>query len=73
MANLIANREEINNGRENLFSMLYTVPIAVRTNAGGAGAAGGAPTNEQIDRATLNTVFSHILSPVNAVCPISRR
>jgi len=71
------NREsrEINNGRENLFSMLYTVPNAVRTNAGGAGgagAAGGAPTNDQITRSTLNTVFSHIISPVNAVCPISR-
>ena len=61
-----------------LFSMLYTVPIAVRTNtnAGGGGAAGGgaagAPTNDQINRATLNTVFSHIISPVNATCPISR-
>jgi hypothetical protein len=73
------NREsrEINNGRENLFSMLYTVPIAVRTNAGAAGAAGaaggggGAPTNDQINHATLNTVFSHIISPVNATCPIS--
>jgi len=55
--------------------MLYTVPNAVRTNAGGAGgagAAGGAPTNDQITRSTLNTVFSHIISPVNAVCPISR-
>jgi hypothetical protein len=70
------NREsrEINDARENLFSMLYTVPIAVRTNAGAAGAAGGgggAPTNDQINHATLNTVFSHIISPVNATCPIS--
>jgi hypothetical protein len=44
--------------------------------AGGVGASessvNGAPTNEQINRATLNTVFSNILSPVNATCPISR-
>jgi len=65
------NREsrEINNGRENLFSMLYTVPIAGQTNSR---AAVGAPTNDQINHATMNTVFSHILSPVNAICPISR-
>ena len=59
----------------NLFSMLYTFPV--ETVAGAAGAAGnsradGTPTNDQINRATLNTVFSHILSPVNATCPISR-
>ena len=58
---------EINNGIENLFSLLYTVPAAIRANP-----PGGAPTNEQIDQATLNTVFSHIVSPVNATCPISR-
>ncbi len=74
------NREsrEINNNRENLFSMLYTVPVAIRTTGavggggGGGAAATGAPTNDQINRATLNTVFSHIISPVNATCPISR-
>ena len=32
----------------------------------------GPPTNDQIARATLNTFFSNILSPVNATCPISR-
>ena len=58
---------EIHNGIENLFSFLYTAPSALRTNP-----SGGAPTNEQINQATLNTVFSHILSPVNATCPISR-
>ena len=74
-------RQERNN---NLFSMLYTIPIEVGVGVGtgaGAGAGGahpsnpradGPPTNEQINRATLNTVFSHILSPVNATCPISR-
>ena len=74
------NREsrEINNNRENLFSMLYTVPVAIRTTGavggggGGGAAATGAPTNDQINRATLNTLFSHIVSPVNATCPISR-
>lgn len=72
------NREsrEINNNRENLFSMLYTVPVAIRTTGavggGGGAAVAGAPTNDQINRATLNTVFSHIISPVNATCPISR-
>lgn len=70
-------REQLSQpGPRDLFSMLYTVPIAVRTNAGGGGAArggaAGAPTNDQINRATLNTVFSHIISPVNATCPISR-
>jgi hypothetical protein len=76
------NREgrEINNDRGNLFSMLYTGPVAFRTNPNGAAAGAGAvagvppvaPTNDQINRATLNTVFSNILSPVNATCPISR-
>ena len=64
-------QEEVNN----IFSMLYTVPIAVRTNTNqtGAGSAGsGPPTNDQINRATLNTLFSNILSPVNATCPITR-
>jgi len=58
---------EIHNGIENLFSFLYTAPNALRENS-----PGGAPTNEQINQATLNTVFSHIVSPVNATCPISR-
>ena len=71
------NREsrEINNGRENMFSMLYTVPLAVRANTNGAAGgvvSAGAPTNDQINRATLNTAFSNIVSPVNATCPICR-
>lgn len=59
--------------------MLYTFPIEATVGGGGVvggSAAGertdGPPTNDQINRATLNTVFSHILSPVNATCPISR-
>jgi hypothetical protein len=56
--------------------MLYTIPLEVRRNAngagGGGGGAGGAPTNEQVQRATMNTVFGNIISPVNATCPISR-
>ena len=51
--------------------MLYTVPIGVRRNVN-EGGGGGAPTNEQIHQATMNTVFGNILSPVNATCPISR-
>jgi hypothetical protein len=54
----------------NLFSMLYTIPIGGR--AAPAAPAAGPPTNDQIARATLNTVFANILSPVNATCPISR-
>jgi hypothetical protein len=50
----------------NLFSMLYAVPLeGRRTNS-------AAPTNEQIARSTMNTVFRNILSPTNATCPISR-
>lgn len=64
------NERQLNNSRDNRFSMLYTVPVALRTN-NNLGSS-GAPTNDQINRATLNTVFSHILSPVNAICPISR-
>jgi len=72
-------RQQRNN---NLFSMLYTFPIEVGAGAGAGAGAGGAhpsnpradgpPTNEQINRSTLNTVFANILSPVNATCPISR-
>ena len=58
---------------DNLFSMLYTVPIGVRRNVNDGGGGGStAPTNEQIRQATMNTVFGNILSPVNATCPISR-
>ena len=64
------------NTNNNLFSMLYTFPFEAIVGGGDGGAAGqrtdGPPTNDQINRATLNTVFSHILSPVNATCPISR-
>lgn len=67
-------------GNNNLFSMLYTIPAVAGAGAGiGAGAAGAAirnndnaPTNHQIQRATHNTVFSNIISPMNATCPISR-
>jgi hypothetical protein len=70
---------ETNTGSRRVDAMLYTFPIP---RGGGGGAAGsgsgvprpgaGAPTNDQIGRATLNTVFSNIISPVNATCPISR-
>lgn len=64
----------------NMFSMLYTgIPFEARLNGVtiGVGQTGealhpGAPSDDQINRATLNTVFSNILSPVNATCPISR-
>ena len=62
---------EANTGTRRVDAMLYTFPIP-RTGGGGGGGGGGAPNNDQINRATLNTVFSNILSPVNATCPISR-
>jgi len=68
-------REERNrNNNNNNNFMLYTFPInAVVGNTGQAGSSvNNAPTNEQINHATLNTVFSHILSPINTTCPISR-
>lgn len=65
--------QQTNTNNNNIFSMLYTVPLSVRTNQNQNGSgAGSAPTNEQINRATLNTVFSNIISPINATCPISR-
>lgn len=72
-----AREQRIHNNNNNLFSMLYTFPIEALVGGGGVGAAArqrtdDAPTNDQINRATLNTVFSHILTPVNATCPISR-
>ena len=57
-----------NNNNNNIFSMLYAIPLADR----GANANGGGPTNEQVLRATMNTTFGHIITPVNATCPISR-
>ena len=61
------------NANANLFSMLYTFPIeAVGGAAASASRVDGPPTNGQIGSATLDTVFAHILSPVNATCPISR-
>lgn len=63
---------EANIGSRRVDAMLYTFPIP-RAGGGGSGLPGpGAPTNDQINRATLNTVFSNIISPVNATCPISR-
>lgn len=51
----------------NVFSMLYTIPLETRRNG-----IGGAPTNHQIQQATVNNTFGNIVSPVNATCPISR-
>jgi len=65
----------------NLFSMLYTYTQPILAGAAaGAGAAiaargGGGPsipTTDQIRRATLNTTYSNIITPVNTTCPISR-
>jgi len=65
----------VNRPDANLFSMLYTYtqPIA-RTTTNGADAIGppSPPTPDQIRRATLNTVYAHIVTPVNNTCPISR-
>ena len=73
------NREEreASTGSRRVDAMLYTIPIPLGGGGGAArsgvsGPGPGAPTNDQIGRATLNTVFSNILSPVNATCPISR-
>ena len=73
------NREEreASTGNRRVDAMLYTIPIPLGGGGGAArsgvsGPGPGAPTNDQIGRATLNTVFSNILSPVNATCPISR-
>jgi hypothetical protein len=74
----INNNNNNNNNTNNIFSMLYTIPLEVRTNAAnagsgiGAGGGGSAATNQQIHRATMNTTFGNIISPVNATCPISR-
>ena len=64
-------------GETNILPMLYTVPLVPRTTdrpplAPAPVPAAGPPTNDQIGRATSNTVFGNILSPVNATCPISR-
>jgi hypothetical protein len=57
----------------NIFSMLYTVPAGARTtNVSSSDTSSSAPTNEQIRIATHDTVFGNIISPVNAICPISR-
>ena len=62
----------------NMDSVLYTYtqPIVFNHPNGIAGGGGegtsSIPTNDQISRATLNTIYSHIVSPVNTTCPISR-
>ena len=57
----------------NIFSMLYTVPARARTtNVSSSDTSSSAPTNDQIRRATHDTVFGNIITPVNATCPISR-
>jgi hypothetical protein len=65
-------RQPIINNTRNLFSMLYTFPIPGLVNTGNGDVNRQAPTNDQIEIATLNTVFGNIISPVNATCPISR-
>ena len=52
--------------------MLYTIPLEVRAGGAAVSRSAAAPTRDQINRATMNTIFSHIISPVNATCPISR-
>jgi hypothetical protein len=61
-------------GNPNLFSMLYTYaqPIVFGTAAATTTGGPSVPTNDQINRATLNTMYSNIVSPVNTTCPISR-
>ena len=63
----------------NLFSMLYTYaqPIVFGATATGAATATaaaerGPPSVAIISRATLNTRYASIVSPVNTTCPISR-
>ena len=63
----------------NLFSMLYTYaqPIVFGATATGAATAAtaaerGPPSASTINRATLNTRYASIVSPVNTTCPISR-
>ena len=63
----------------NLFSMLYTYaqPIVFGATATGAATATaaaerGPPSASTISRATLNTRYASIVSPVNSTCPISR-
>ena len=65
-------------GETNILPIIYTVPLGPRTTdripplTPAPVPAAGPPTNDQIGRATSNTVFGNILSPVNATCPISR-
>jgi len=65
----------------NLFSMLYTytqpLVFGAANAAAGATAAAtnaerGPPSATTINRATLNTLYASIVSPVNSTCPISR-
>ena len=62
----------------NMYSMLYTYTQPIVFNRPNGTAAGGGeeistiPTNDQIRCATLNTMYSNIISPVNTTCPISR-
>ena len=65
-------------GETNILPIIYTVPLGQRTTdripplTPAPAPAAGPPTNDQIGRATSNTVFGNIISPVNATCPISR-
>jgi len=66
--------QRVNQPNANLFSMLYTYtqPITRTTNNGADTRGPAIPTPEQIRRATLNTTYSNIITPVNNTCPISR-
>lgn len=67
------SRDARQTNNNNIFSMLYTVPVGARTtNVSSSDTSSSAPTNDQIRRATHDTVFGNIITPVNATCPISR-
>jgi len=60
------------NPNTNLYSMLYTYTQPIVFDRPPAAAGPSVPTSEQIRRATLNTTYSNITTPVNNTCPISR-
>jgi hypothetical protein len=75
----VRNDDETGTGaaNTNLFSMLYTYAQPIVSGAaaavtGAANAERGPPSAATINRATLNTRYASIVSPVNSTCPISR-
>ena len=70
--NTEVSRESRRPNNNNIYSMLYTLPLGMRTTNTSSTDTSSAPTNEQIRRATHDTVFANIITPVNATCPISR-